>query len=333
MAREAQASHEAQAVHGAEVTDDPVAPDTTDLARRATQVAPVAQGATDSTRAAMDRAQGAADSARRAADSARGDVLLVPGFTGSKEDYIGVLVPLAGRGWRVASMDLPGQGGFPGLGERGSHTLRSLADSVAAVADWFAPGRRVHLVGHSMGGLVTRELVLSDPERLASWVPMCSGPAAVAASGHTKLLQLEAALAHFPMPLIWEQKEKLDRANGWDPPSQEVADFCARRFIANDPVAMADCAEILMTAPDLTDAAAAALAAADVPATVLTGEHDDEWPIEWQEQMAARLGAPWRIVPGVAHNPATEDPELTAAILDEIFTAAADRPARQHAPE
>ena len=262
-------------------------------------------------------------------DGARGAVLLVPGLTGSKEDYIGVLEPLAGFGWRVASMDLPGQGGFAGLGPRGSHTTRTMADVVMAVADWFSPDRPVHLVGHSMGGLVTRELVLSDAGRLASWVPMCSGPASVPASGHTKLLQLEAALANFPMELIWEQKERMDRADGWNPPSQEVADFCAQRFIANDPIALSDCAELLMTAPDLTDEVAAALESAGLPAAVLTGELDDEWPLEWQEQMATRLGVPWRVQPGVAHNPATEDPSATAAMLNEIFTAAAETTERR----
>lgn len=260
---------------------------------------------------------------------ARGDVLLVPGFTGSKEDYLAVLMPLAQHGWRVAAMDLPGQGGFAGLGPRGSHTLRTLADSVAAVAEWFAPGRPVHLVGHSMGGLITRELVISEATRLASWVPMCSGPASVPAGGHAKLQQLEAALASFPIEVIWVHKEAMDRANGWDPPSQEVADFCAQRFLSNDPIALSDCAEILMTAPDRTDEAAAAIAACGLPAAVLTGALDDEWPREQQAQMAARLGAPWHVLPGVGHNPATEDPEATAALLSDIFSDAQQRRAAQ----
>jgi pimeloyl-ACP methyl ester carboxylesterase len=193
---------------------------------------------------------------------------------------------------------------------------------VAEVADWCAPDRPVHLVGHSMGGLITRELVLSRAHRLASWVPMCSGPASVPASGHTKLLQLEAALATFPMEVIWTQKEQLDRAGGWNPPSQEVADFCARRFIANDPIALADCAELLMTATDRTAEVADVLAASGLRAAVLTGETDDEWPTESQRQMAERLAAPWHVVPGVGHNPATEDPAATAAALHGIFIAA-----------
>jgi pimeloyl-ACP methyl ester carboxylesterase len=253
----------------------------------------------------------------------RGDVLLVPGFTGSKEDFIAILEPLAAFGWRVAAMDLPGQGGAPALGPRGSHTARTLADSVAAVADWFAPGRRVHLLGHSMGGLVTRELVLSDPGRLASWTIMSSGPASIPAHGHTALLQLEAALASAPIEAVWAAKEQMDRAGGWDPPSQEVADFCARRFLTNDPAALSDCAELLMTAPDLTEEVAAALDASMLPAAVVTGEVDDAWPPAVQERMAERLRVPWHTLPGLGHNPATEDPQLTATALNDIFGSAA----------
>lgn len=277
----------------------------------------VAEAATDVTRGA---------GVTGATDGPRGDVLLVPGFTGSKEDFLAILEPLAAFGWRVAAMDLPGQGGAPALGGRGSHNACTLADSVAAVAQWFAPGRRVHLVGHSMGGLITRELVLSDAGSLASWTAMSSGPASIPAHGHTALLQLEAALASAPIEAVWAAKEAMDRASGWDPPSQEVADFCAQRFLTNDVAALSDCAEILMTAPDLTEAVAAALDAAMLPAAVVTGEIDDAWPPAVQERMAERLGVPWHTLPGLGHNPATEDPRLTATVLNDIFSTAAQVP-------
>ena len=254
----------------------------------------------------------------------RGDVLLVPGFTGSKEDFIAILEPLARFGWRVAAMDLPGQGGSASLGPRGRHTTRTMADTVEAVAEWFAPGRPVHLVGHSMGGLVTRELVLADPSTLASWTAMSSGPGAIPAEGHTALLQLEAALSALPMDIIWTQKEAMDRAGGWVPPSDEVAEFCAQWFMSNDPAAMSDCAEILMTAPDQTEAAAAAMATSGLPGAVVTGAIDDAWPVDAQEDMAARLQVPWHVLPGIGHNPSTEDPRMTALVLDDVFTRAVE---------
>lgn len=250
---------------------------------------------------------------------ARGDVLLVPGFTGSKEDYIAILAPLAARGWRVAAMDLPGQGSAPALGPRGSHSPESLAGSVAEVADRFCPDRPVHLVGHSMGGLVTRAMLLAHPDRVASWTIMCSGPGSVPTSSFPSLIHLQRALGSVPMERVWAEKEALDRASGWVPPSDEVLEFVTARFIANDPAALADFADILMTARDRTTEAAAVLRARGITGAVVTGALDDAWPVAEQEQMAQRLGVAWHVIPGVGHNPATEDPAATVALLDRIF--------------
>ncbi|HEX6887387.1 MAG TPA: alpha/beta hydrolase [Candidatus Nanopelagicales bacterium] len=250
------------------------------------------------------------------------DVLLVPGFTGSKEDYIAVLAPLAARGWRVAAMDLPGQGAAPPLGPRGSNLPEDLAGAVVEVARWLAPGRPVHLVGHSMGGLVTRAVVLAHPELVASWTIVCSGPGPVPVDRFETLTMLQHLLASQPMAEVWVIKEALDRAGGWSPPSPEVAEFCAQRFIANDPAALHDAAETLMTAPDLTDEAARVLARHRIPAAVVTGALDDAWPIAEQASMAERLGCPWYELPGVGHNPSTEDPVATVELLDAIFTGA-----------
>ncbi len=249
-------------------------------------------------------------------------MLLVPGFTGSKEDYLAVVGPLADHGWRVVAPDLPGQGGAPGLGGRGAHTDTALAAAMAAVATWFAPGRPVHVVGHSMGGLVARALLIDRPELVASLTIVCSGPGPVPAAAQPNLRMLQQLLGTRTMPEIWVIKEQLDRAGGWAPPSEEVARFCAERFIANDPDALHDAAELLMTATDRTDEAAQVLAAHGIPATVVTGALDDAWPLAEQEQMAHRLGAPWQVLPGIAHNPSTEDPQGMADVLDAILRRA-----------
>jgi hypothetical protein len=40
--------------------------------------------------------------------------------------------------------------------------------------------------------------------------------------------------------------------------------------------------------------------------------------------MAARLQVPWHKLPGIGHNPSTEDPRMTAMVLDDVFTRAVE---------
>ena len=67
----------------------------------------------------------------------RGTAVLVPGFTGSKEDFIAVLAPLTAAGWQVVAFDQRGQFEVAGL-DRGRgpiYTAEALAADVVAVAD------------------------------------------------------------------------------------------------------------------------------------------------------------------------------------------------------
>jgi 3-oxoadipate enol-lactonase len=48
------------------------------------------------------------------------------------------------------------------------------------------------------------------------------------------------------------------------------------------------------------------------PALVLTGEYDESCPPESGERMAAALGAPLEILPGLGHLPMMQAPSLVA---------------------
>lgn len=252
---------------------------------------------------------------------ARGDVLLVPGFTGSKEDFIAVLRPLADLGWRVLALSLPGQGGVPGLGPRGSHTIAALGAAVGRAAQWLGD-QAVHLVGHSMGGLVTRQLVLTEPAKIASWTLMCSGPGALPEQRWPELVALISAVDQgVPLEAIWQAQLAADRAAGSLEPPGPIRDFLHGRFVGNDPSSLADFAQILMTEPDRSAEIAELRAARSgrPPIAVLTGAADDAWPVAVQEQLAARWNVPF-IVLATGHSPAAEAPWATASALSDIFS-------------
>ena len=92
----------------------------------------------------------------------RRPALLIPGFTGSKEDFIPVLQPLASAGRRVVAVDMRGQYQSPGATSPAGYAPDELAADITAIIDALAgDGQGVHLVGHSQGGLIAREVALA----------------------------------------------------------------------------------------------------------------------------------------------------------------------------
>jgi pimeloyl-ACP methyl ester carboxylesterase len=252
-----------------------------------------------------------------------GTALLVPGWTGSKEDFLAVLAPLSRRGWGVVAYDQRGQFESRGPDDESAYTLASLARDLLEVLDPLAPA---HVVGHSFGGLVAREAALaSGGQGFASLTLLCSGPSSLPTSHHDGLGALHAALPHVPLETIWTVKDAADREGGWLPPSDEVAAFMQRRFVANNPYALRAKTALLLDTPDRTGELAA-LAADGLPVGVVYGPDDDAWPTAWQDRMAATVGTVPRIVEGAGHSPAAEQPERTAEVLDALWRGFAAGP-------
>jgi len=241
-------------------------------------------------------------------------VLLVPGFTGSKEDFAPLLDPLADAGLHPVAIDLPGQFESAGPDDPAAYSTRELGTCVRAVAATLAG--RVHLVGHSFGGLVARAAVLADPAAFASFVLMDSGPAALAGARAERIAMLGPYLPTLGVAGVYQASEAAAAAEpGYVAPPPDLAAFLEKRFLAGAPAMLQGMADALLAEPDRV----AELAATGVPLLVLYGAADDAWPPAIQDEMAGRLGAPAVVVPDAAHSPAVENPPLTAAALLEFW--------------
>lgn len=242
--------------------------------------------------------------------------LLVPGYSGSKEDFLPVLGPLARAGHRVVAIDMRGQYQSVGPDDPAAYSLDALAKDVAAVlADLGSPGGgAAHLVGHSFGGLVTRRAILTGA-RPCSHVLVGSGPAAL--GGHRAgIVEMMRPLLQEPDGLrqIADAAAEMDRDN----PRMagipaEVRDFLYERWITSSARGLTVMGQELVQAVDEVDA----LAAIGVPTFVIYGETDDAWPPEVQRDMAERLGAAHAVIAGAVHSPACEEPKaFTVALLE-----------------
>lgn len=244
-------------------------------------------------------------------------VLLVPGYTGSKEDFQPLLRPLANAGLRAVAIDQRGQYESAWARTEAGYQVPVLAADLLALADLLGrDGGRLHLLGHSFGGLVARDAVLSRPELFSDLVLMSSGPAAIDGNRRRLLDSGELALNEGGMQRLWEHLEQHSQA---DPryvrPAPALLAFLRERFLATDPIGLRVMGTALREAADRTEQ----LAAVGLPIQVLYGEHDDAWPPQVQAEMATRLRARVSVISGAAHSPAVENTAATAAALLDFW--------------
>jgi pimeloyl-ACP methyl ester carboxylesterase len=244
-----------------------------------------------------------------------GTVLLVPGWTGSKEDFTPLVDHLCRYGWRTVAVDQRGQYETAGPADTSAYSLAELGADVVAMSK--ALGGYSQLVGHSFGGLVAREAVLIDPSVFSTITLLCSGPAAFTDEATLQSLQMLAfGLENLPIEQVWDLKLQHDReAPGYVAPPEDVAEFLRKRFTSNVPVSLAEITRRLTDAEDKTDQ----LAKSGVRTQVLHGEADDGWPIPVQQAMAAALGVDAEVVPDAGHSPAIDQPAATARKLVDFF--------------
>lgn len=245
----------------------------------------------------------------------RPSVLLVPGYTGSKEDFLPVLGPLARSGRRVVAIDLRGQHESGGPEEPSAYTIAALAKDVATVLAGL--GELAHLVGHSFGGLVSRRAVL-DGSRPTSLTLLGSGPGALGGPRAALVELMRPILDDGGVPALAAAAAAADRSNPkYAGVTPDVMDFLHQRLLNSPAAALRTMGEQLVTAADETDE----LRETGLPLLVAHGESDDAWSPDEQRRMAEQLGAAYVSIAGSVHSPACEAPDATVEVLLDFWAS------------
>ncbi len=238
-------------------------------------------------------------------------VVLVPGATGSKEDFALMLPLLAEAGYFVQAYDLAGnyESADAGPPPGGHYDYPLFVDDLIAVLEVGGPA---HLLGYSFAGTVAQLVTVERPELVRSLTLLAAppepgngfrgvrglGPFTWMATG-----RVGAAL------MIWGIVTNKNHA----PPKR--LEFVRHRFAFTSRRSVADIIVLMKHAPDLR----ARVAAVPIPKLVAVGSHD-LWPLELHAGLAERIGARLAVYK-TGHSPCETTPHALARDMLELFRA------------
>ena len=201
------------------------------------------------------------------------------------------------------------------------HALPTGHDTVHALATEILQSAppRFALAGLSMGGIVAMEIVAQAPDRVERLALLDTNPRAETPEAQARRApQIVKARSGELESVLREEMKPNYLASG--PNQKPILDHCMDMALALGPDVFARQSAALRDRPDQT----ATLAGFKGPALVLMGKEDRLCPRDRHEQMHALMPqSRFAIIPGAAHLPTLESPQVTAAHLREWLSTPA----------
>lgn len=241
-------------------------------------------------------------------------VLLIPGATGSKEDFSLMLPGLANAGYFVLSCDIAGQYESADAGPEHLVPPRDHYDYQLFTADLTAlleaGNGPAHVVGYSFAAIVAQLVFAQRPELFRSLTLLSCPPQAgncfrgvqrIGRFSGRASPRVGAAL------MIWGIRSNAARV------APNRIRFVRYRFRLTRRAAVRDIFGLMQHVPDLRHV----LAAATLPKFVAVGEHD-LWPLTLHRRFAQAIGAKIAVYRG-GHSPSETSPHQMSRDLIALY--------------
>ncbi len=256
-----------------------------------------------------------------AGESTNPRVVLVPGVTGSKEDFSLMLPLLAAAGFHAVAFDMAGQYESHGAGPENLDPPRAhydhdlfVNDLLAILADSAQPS---HVLGYSFAGTISQIAYVRRPELFASLTLLSAPPEPGQGFRGVKVIGPISSLATGRAGaalMIWGLVRNVVKA-----PADRLA-FVRLRLQETRRSSVADIISLMKRAPDLD----AQLASASIPKLVAVGEHD-LWPLSLHRAFADRIHATLAVY-ATGHSPCETAPHQLVRDLLALYARAEQRP-------
>ncbi|MDZ4827812.1 MAG: alpha/beta fold hydrolase [Actinomycetota bacterium] len=245
-------------------------------------------------------------------------LLLIHGFGGAKEDF-GDHVEALARDHTVVIFDHRGHGASDKPEDQAAYSLDRLVADTLDVADALGLDR-FRLLGHSMGGMVARRLVLEHPDRVEALILMDTAPGPIAGLPADDLELASAIMLAEGKAVL---KPLLDERAVLDTPAYRqmlldrpgYGEFCDRKWDDLSAVMWGTLVLEILRQPDDR----ARLGEITVPTMVLVGEQDKPLVKPSREMAELIPGAQLVVIPDGGHSPQFENPDAWIAAVQAFL--------------
>jgi pimeloyl-ACP methyl ester carboxylesterase len=247
--------------------------------------------------------------------------LLLHGFTGSKLDFRDEVSRLA-KTHRVIVPDNRGHGESTNTGNAASYRISTLVEDLASFVDVLGLSR-IHLLGHSLGGMVVMRYALTAPAQLASLVLMDTSPTPMTmpAGAREAFAKSLATLGVDGMIAMMRGRTAPQQIqNGIDRLGEEEHwRRIETKLTQMDPIAFHALGMELSGVTGVTEQ----LHALELPTTIIVGEADDPFIGPSRSMAEVIRGAVLEIIEDAAHSPQYENRDAWRAAIDRHLHRAA----------
>lgn len=214
-------------------------------------------------------------------------VVLVPGVTGSKEDFLLMMPLLAQAGYRVEAYDMAGQYESAAAGPENleppeeRYTLKLFTDDLVSVLQSGAVP--AHVLGYSFAGTVASVVAAEHPELVATLTLLSSPPDVGQSLRSFKVIgPLSRVLPEWTLGPIFTTALRLNLNRN----NPHRALFVRARLELTRPSSVTDVLALIKRTPEV----ASRLRESGIPMMVATGT-GDVWPVSAHRAFAQSLGA------------------------------------------
>jgi pimeloyl-ACP methyl ester carboxylesterase len=239
-------------------------------------------------------------------------VVMVPGITGSKEDFALLAPILVGQGYFVQSYDLPGQYESAEAGPAGSEgwDYELFVDDMVAFLE---AGKPAHLLGFSFAGIVAQLIAVRRPELIRSLTLLATPPLTGQVFRGVRSIGWLSRLpflfnAHFVGGvMIWNVRTNFSKV------TPERLAFANARLDHTRRESVDGIVGLMMKTPDVRTE----LRESPIPKLVVAGEHD-LWSVKRYRRFAKQIGAAAAIY-ATGHSPCETTPHQLSLDMVQLF--------------